>query len=240
MTMFRWTLLALVMLCLGCRTGGAARVDNAWLDTARVDTAARRQPMRSTPTAIADADRVDNESDNTAAVIQLTSGEISEPANPDMVSDRPLSLSASLTLPQSIALALEQNPDLITLRQSENVGSAALGVAQTYPFNPFVQVQATPYQEARSGGPGTTYHYVLLMQTIQLAHQQQFREEGAASALNSTRWNIHQAELQNVAQTERLYFNLLYQRGLLELANASHGNNQSNSSIPWQSNDLAT
>ena len=78
----------------------------------------------------------------------------------------------------------------------------------------------------QTGGPGTTYHYVLLMQTIQLAHQQRFREEGGVSTLNSTRWNIHQAELQNVAQTERLYFNALYLRGILDLANASDQNNQ--------------
>ncbi len=131
-----------------------------------------------------------------------------------------------ISLQQSIALALSQNPDLVTLRQSERVSSATLGVAQTYPFNPFVQVQATPYQDARNGGPGTTYHYVLLMQTIQLAHQQQFREQGAAFTLNSTRWNIHQAELLALAQTERLYFAALYQRGLMELVEASDRNNQ--------------
>jgi cobalt-zinc-cadmium efflux system outer membrane protein len=131
-----------------------------------------------------------------------------------------------LSLSSGIALSLSQNPDLIAVRQAENVSSAALGVAQTYPFNPFVQIQATPYQNAPFGITGTTYHYVLLMQTIQLAHQQQFREEGACATLNSTRWNILQAELQNVAQTERLYFSVLYLRGLLDLAMASHANNQ--------------
>ena len=34
------------------------------------------------------------------------------------------------------------------------------------------------------------------------------------SVLNGTRWNIVQAELIAVAQTERLYFTALYQRGL--------------------------
>ncbi len=131
-----------------------------------------------------------------------------------------------ISLQQSISLALSQNPDLVTLRQTERVSSATLGVAQTYPFNPSVQVQVTPWQNARSGGAGTTSHYVLLMQTIQLAHQQQFREQGAAFTLNSTRWNIHQAELQTLAQTERLYFVALYQRGLMELADASNRNNQ--------------
>ena len=58
-----------------------------------------------------------------------------------------------------------------------------------------------------------------------LGHQQQFREEGAASTLNSIRSKIHQPELLNVAQTEHLYFNMLYTRGLLELAQASHENN---------------
>lgn len=134
--------------------------------------------------------------------------------------------SIGMSLPESISLALSQNPDLVTLRQTERVSIATLGVAQTYPFNPFLQVQATPWQDARNRNPGTTNHYVLLMQTIQLAHQQQFREQGASFALNSTRWNIHQAELLAVAQTERLYFVALYQRGLMELTEASDRNNQ--------------
>ena len=134
--------------------------------------------------------------------------------------------SMTISLSSAVSLALARNPDLVAQRQAEHVGSAAVGVAQTYPFNPFVQVQATPYQDRPTGGPGATYHYILLMQTIQLAHQQQFREEGACAALNTARWNIHQAELLNVAQTERLYFNALYQRGLRDLAQVSDANNQ--------------
>lgn len=133
--------------------------------------------------------------------------------------------SSPFSLTECLSLSLAQNPDLIALRQGDAVGSAALGLAQTYPFNPFVQFQATPYQEARLVDPRATYHYVLLMQTLQLAHQQRFREESASFALNSIRWSIHQAELLNVAQTERLYFTALYQQGLLELAQASHSNN---------------
>ncbi len=130
-----------------------------------------------------------------------------------------------LSLQDCISTAVAQNPDLITLRQSEQVGRAAMGVANTYPFNPFVQVQATPYQHSQIGNSGSTYHYVLLMQTIQLAHQQQFREQGASFSLNSTRWNIHQAELTTLSQTARLFFGGLYTRGLMELADASHANN---------------
>jgi cobalt-zinc-cadmium efflux system outer membrane protein len=130
-----------------------------------------------------------------------------------------------MSLSELSATAVAQNPDLVTLRQSERVSMAAKGVAETYPFNPFLQVQATPFQDAGNGGPNNMYHYVLLMQTIQLAHQQDFREQGAKFALNSTRWNIHHAELQTLAQAQRLYFTALYLRGIRTLAETSHENN---------------
>ena len=142
--------------------------------------------------------------------------------------DSSVDSSATLTrlsIRQAIETALVQNPDLVALRQTEGVSAAALGVAETYPFNPWVQVQATPYQDARVGGPGTTAHYVLVMQQIQLAHQQQFREEAAGAALNGVRWNLLQAELLNIAQTQRLYFAAVYQQGLRDLARVIADNN---------------
>ena len=131
-----------------------------------------------------------------------------------------------LSVRAAIETGLAQNPDLIALRQTEGVGVAAVGVAQTYPFNPWVQVQATPYQRNSSGGSGSTYHYVLLMQQIQLGHQQQYREQAACAALNGVRWNVLQAELLNVAQTERLYFAAVYQQGLRDLADIYAENNR--------------
>jgi cobalt-zinc-cadmium efflux system outer membrane protein len=124
---------------------------------------------------------------------------------------------SNLSLDDAIETGLVQNPDLVALRQSEGVSAAAFGVAQTYPFNPFVQVRATPYQLNNQGGSGSIYHYVLLIQQVQLAHQQQFREQIAASQLNQVRWNICNAELLNSAQTARLYFLALYQRGIRDL-----------------------
>lgn len=131
----------------------------------------------------------------------------------------------AFNLMETISLGLAQNPDLVALRQNENVGSAVLGVAETYPYNPFAQVRVTPYQDAPAAGVGTTYHYVLLMQRIELAHQQRFRENSAASALNQIRWSIHLAELQNVGLSTRLYLTALYQQELLYLAEESHQNN---------------
>ncbi|MBI1349304.1 TolC family protein [bacterium] len=209
----KYEFVCLTLLCVGCRTTAISTAEY----TARSQVAFT-QP--SNPREIDGERELENE---LSAKIELAAAEVVEDSNQPTPLAPPL---ISLTLPQSISLGLAQNPDLIALRQADQVSSAALGVAQTYPFNPFIQVQATPLQDQYQAGPGTTYHYVLLMQTIQLAHQQQFREEGAASVLNSTRWNIHQAELQNVAQTERLYFMVLYLRGILELANASDQNNQ--------------
>ncbi len=57
------------------------------------------------------------------------------------------------------------------------------------------------------------------MQRFELAHQQRYREQAAAATLNQVRWNIHQAELLNVAQTARLYFAAQYQFELFRLAN---------------------
>ena len=131
-----------------------------------------------------------------------------------------------LTIRQAIETALAQNPDLVAQRQVEGVSAAALGVAKTYPFNPWVQVQAIPPQNAPAGGPGRTPYYVLLMQQIQLAHQQQHREEAASAALNGVRWSLLQTELLNVAQTQRLYFAALYQQGLRDLARLNADNNQ--------------
>ncbi len=205
----------LLALCCGCNT------------TTKRQIVERDPPHPADHSVVQDAavrgEKRAADSDVTSHNIQTVS--LEEPSRDD-ATVAPVPSTTDLSLANSIAIALSQNPDLIAARQADNVGYAALGVAQTYPFNPFIQLQATPFQSNPAGGPGSVAHYVLLMQQIQLAHQQQYREEIGVASLNSTRWNIHQAELVNVAQTERLYFNALYLRGLLELAQASHENNQ--------------
>ncbi len=174
----------------------------------------RRSPKSATtPDAAESADRPSGEVQQVSLKTADAMPATSKPA------------ATRLSIQAAIETALAQNPDLVALRQAEGVGTATLGVAQTYPFNPFVQVQATPYQDAQNAGPGTTYHYVLLMQQIQLGHQQLHREEAACAALNGIRWNVLQAELLNVAQTERLYFAAAYQRGLRHLADINESNN---------------
>ncbi len=216
-----------IMLSAGCRSATLGRRNASGADEYRPavpqhDTAL--SPQSKSEEGVSDGDK-----DQRHLYSVSRSKVLSEPAgtleDEDVVTSSDSSAVATNPLPQLCALAVSNNPDLVTLRQSERVSLAAKGVAETYPFNPFVQVQATPFQDAGNGGPNRTYHYVLLMQTIQLAHQQDFREQGARCALNSTRWNIHHAELQTLAQAQRLYFTALYLRGIRTLSEASLENN---------------
>ena len=219
-----------LLVANGCKSGNVIRL--------RDRTAQKYEPaIPEAAIAASDSPDTNDSGEEVVTAPSLHQSSIQQVSSKTTVTDETLAADenadttqqhaeAGLTLSESISLALSQNPDLIALRQTEDVSVGALGVAQTYPFNPFVQVQATPYQHSQNGQAGTTYHYVLLMQTIQLAHQQQYREQGAASALNSTRWNIHQAELQALATTERLYFTALYPRGIMQLAEANDQNNR--------------
>jgi len=166
----------------------------------------------------------DSDADASPGRIQLVESQEEAPAA-QLLGDTPLNELRGLTVFDAINTTLAQNPDLITQRQAERVSWNALGVAETYPFNPYVQIQTTPYQDKRDAPPGTTNHYVLVMQQIQLAHQQAHRESVACAQLNSVRWTILQAQLTAIAQAERLYFTALYQSGLRELAETTARNN---------------
>jgi outer membrane protein TolC len=56
------------------------------------------------------------------------------------------------------------------------------------------------------------------MQTLELAHQSRYRDAAGVADLTRTQWNIFQAELTNVALTERMFFAALYQRGVRDLS----------------------
>lgn len=155
---------------------------------------------------------------------QLPNGPESLPTPPaDHNSSRRRQAPTVLSLPDALAVGLAQNPDLITLRGTANVGAAAVDVAGVYPWNPFVQAQylpnGSPYIPGSPGNAsGQSNYYIWVMQRFELAHQTQHREDSALAALGQIRWNIQQAELLNVAQTERLYFAAVYQRQLHGLA----------------------
>ena len=95
---------------------------------------------------------------------------------------------------------------------------AALGVAETYPWNPQYQNQMTPYTRDRDGNLLSVDNQHSIVQTFELAHQQRYRTRAGSSSLNQVRWNIRQAELQTAVNTERLFFTALYLRDVLQLS----------------------
>ena len=219
-------LLAWTLIAPGCRATATARRDQPLADahpaltsiTAGDEGFSRLGNLKRAATSA--------DEDSTAGAIRQVADQYETAAPTEsLVNAVATPSSIEFSVRQAVETSLMQNPDLVALRQAEGVGAAALGVAETYPFNPWVQVQATPYQDARVGTPTTTAHYVLVMQQIQLAHQQQHREEAAGAALNGVRWNLLQAELLNIAQTQRLYFAAVYQQGLRDLARANADNN---------------
>jgi cobalt-zinc-cadmium efflux system outer membrane protein len=145
------------------------------------------------------------------------------PPEPLPIPPQPFPQRLELSLFDAVEMGLTQNPDLVALQYAQNVGEEAVGVAETYPFNPWVQIQVTPSQQGSDPIINTkpVNHYVLLMQQLQLAHQRRHRTNAAEAALNSVRWNYVQAKLTNAAQTQRLYFTALYQRDIAELAKAN-------------------
>tara|TARA_R110000850_G_scaffold184745_9_gene310365 strand:+ start:2618 stop:4147 length:1530 start_codon:yes stop_codon:yes gene_type:complete len=213
-------LLTMLLLTMqGCKSGGSSGADLVAPDPVPVQKSGREESRAASLSRAG--------SDQSKSRIQKVSLNSTETSEPEDKTEPARFTNPSMTVYECISSALDSNPDLVALRDTEQVGVATVGVAETYPFNPFIQAQVTPGQYLPGGGPsGSTYHYVLLMQRIQLAHQQQYREDAAHSALNGVRWNIHQAELQATALTAQLYFTVLYQRGLLEVARASQDNNQ--------------
>jgi outer membrane protein, heavy metal efflux system len=232
----RWFLiLILPSLCLGCRSGTpqARTAAHQAVAPSPTTSSAYSQPLSaelppSEPTRIRLVS-AEGEPQHAApfAVHFLRTDPISEP----LPAPREETLNSTpLTFERALTLALAQNPDLNTLRGNQDVGVAAFGVAQTYPFNPQYFTQTTPWGFERSGSAHVntavnTQHQ--LLETFELAGQRHYRAAAGGAALNGIRWNIHQAELRTLADTQRIYFVALYQREVRDVAAAAlHINEQ--------------
>ncbi|HEX5470408.1 MAG TPA: TolC family protein [Lacipirellulaceae bacterium] len=140
---------------------------------------------------------------------------------PDEIPPPDATISRKLSLHEAIDLALTQNPDAVTARAAAPVAYAARGVAATYPWNPSVQMAAFPYARDVEGNLLAVKNDVAVMQTIELAHQQRYREESAAAASGQEQARIAQAEWTAAVNAMRAYFTTLYKKDLLNLARDS-------------------
>ncbi|HXY33537.1 MAG TPA: TolC family protein, partial [Planctomycetaceae bacterium] len=126
--------------------------------------------------------------------------------------------AVQLTLDAAIATALDRNDTLVTLRAGEPIAQAMVEVSQRYPWNPYIKAEVLPYARDPYGNLLAVRNTVYILQSLELAHQQRYREASAAAALNQVRWTVVAGELTTLATTEKLFFTALYQRDLRDLA----------------------
>jgi len=132
--------------------------------------------------------------------------------------------STPVDLPAALELTLSRNPDLVAIRQSLPVSSAAVAVARRFPtsLNPTVSVDARPWTFERNPGGGSrpleADVTISWNQPIELGHRRAYREAIARAAYNQAEWRVLQAELAALVQTYRLHQTATYRRGKLRVA----------------------
>jgi cobalt-zinc-cadmium efflux system outer membrane protein len=123
-----------------------------------------------------------------------------------------------LSMQSALQFALENNPGLAAQRRQHGIAAARLVIADTYPFNPTLELRVQ-----RASGPelaGVTNNVPvesLLLFEVEVRGQKQLRKEGAAAALSRTEWEIAAQEQSLAVQVIRSYGNLLYRQEKLRL-----------------------
>ncbi len=156
----------------------------------------------------------------------------------------PLEAGQSIALEAALYGAITNNPDLVTLRNSNVASAEAVEVARRFPtaLNPTVWIDYRPItlipRDTFGTSPSSTthptgpfYHYgqnyflISLRQPIELGHQTTHRYEIARAALNQQQWTVMQAELLTMVQTYRFFQTAAYRRERLRVArNLSESN----------------
>ncbi len=120
----------------------------------------------------------------------------------------------------ALGLTLARNPDLVAIRQSLPVSSAAIAVAHRFPtsLNPTLSVDARPWVFERSRAPAEADVTISWNQPIELGHRRAYREAIARAAYSQAEWKVLQAELSALVQTYRLHQTATYRREKLRVA----------------------
>ncbi len=117
-----------------------------------------------------------------------------------------------LTLEQSVAWALQNNPELAVARQQRGIAQAGVVIAKTYPFNPV-------WGSAIMGDNGPTsagitnhvFQQHTISQEVELRKQGQIRREAATAALSRVEWEIAMQEQKMAVHTIRMFHGYIYQ-----------------------------
>jgi cobalt-zinc-cadmium efflux system outer membrane protein len=148
-----------------------------------------------------------------------------------ILADPPAPVSAppsTLNLEDAVAWALQNNPELAALRQQHGIASAAVVIANTYPFNP----TWTNKLFGDNGPPaaGITNRVAMEQRVdlqLELHHQRQYRRQAACAALTRSDWEIAFQEENLALRVIRAFDAVLYYDAKLRLADETVRLNES-------------
>ena len=123
-----------------------------------------------------------------------------------------------LKLDESVRYALENNPQLMALRQQRGIAAAGVVIAKTYPFNPVYQ---GTFQDAHGPvgsveNPFPQQHQVTL--EVELFHQRNYRQQAACAALSRTDWEVASQELTFAINAVRAFDAVIYRQQKLAVS----------------------
>jgi cobalt-zinc-cadmium efflux system outer membrane protein len=127
-----------------------------------------------------------------------------------------------LKLEDAVRWALQNNPDLAAIRQQRGIASAAVVIAQTYPFNPSWTSKVFAASGPESAG---ITNRVALEEAVgldlELRHQGRYRRQAASAALTRADWEIAYQEELVALKVVRGFKAAVYQHAKLNLAEES-------------------
>lgn len=133
-------------------------------------------------------------------------------------SDCPELPAEVLTLDGAVWWALEHNPELAALRQQHGIAAGGVVIAQTYPFNPILQLRFQGANGPESAGISNRLpmEHVLFLE-LEVRHQGKYRRAEALAALSRTDWEIAQREQTVAVQAIRAFDTVIYRQEKLRL-----------------------
>jgi cobalt-zinc-cadmium efflux system outer membrane protein len=124
-----------------------------------------------------------------------------------------------LTREAAIWRALQDNPELATLRQQHGIAAAAVVIAETYPFNPTWTNKV--FADNGPESAGITNRVAMEQRVeidIELRGQRTHRRQAASAGLSRADFEIAFSELGLAVRTARAFDAVLYRREKLTLA----------------------
>jgi outer membrane protein TolC len=127
--------------------------------------------------------------------------------------DSPPSLPQPLTLVRAVSFALQNNPELMAIRQQHGIAAAGVVIARTYPFNPVLENRVQGAAAPASAGitNQVPLEYLLLFE-VEVRGQGNYRRQQALAALSRTDWEIAEQEERLAVQVIRSFEEVLYRR----------------------------